>query len=299
MLKTSSLTMFLLTFLTLPLAAEEVTRRVDLDGVTRIRMDGANSLHFTQGEDEHVSITAEKEMLDRVDARVEGNLLHLSRKRQGKGWGWFNSDWDSHQDPVNFEVELKDLSQLRINGAGKVVMDDIDVPKFTLNAAGSSDFELARIKTGELRLRMAGSSKLEAAAIAAADIEVQIFGSGKLEIPEVTAEDVDFAIAGSGDIEVDRLEAKDLEIAINGSGDATLAGRVDSQRLTVNGSGKYRAYGLASRTAEIEVNGSGSIEVNVREQLTTELSRGGRVTYQGGPDLNIDASGGGRVRRAD
>lgn len=299
MLKTSSLMMFLLTLLTLPVAAEEVTRRVDLDGVTRIRMDGANNLHFTQGEDEHVSITAEKEMLDRIDARVEGNLLHLSRKRQNGGWGWFNSDWGNHQDPVNFEVELKDLSQLRINGAGKVVMDDIDVPRLTLNAAGSSDFELARIKTGELRLRMAGSGKLEAAAITAADIEVQIFGSGKLEIPEVTVEDIDFTIAGSGDIEIDALDAKDLELSISGSGDATLAGTVDTQRLAVNGSGKYRAFGLASRTAEIEVNGSGRIEVNVREQLTTDLSRGSVVTYQGGPDLNLETSGGGRVRQAD
>ncbi len=299
MLKTSSLTLFLLTFLTLPVAAEEVTRRVDLDGVSRIRMDGSNNLHFTQGDDEHVSITTEKEMLERVDARVEGNMLHLSRKRQQKGWGWFNNDWGNNQTPVYFEVELKDLSQFRINGAGKVVMDELETPKLTLNAAGSSDFELATLKAGELRLRMAGSSRLEAKAITAKEIEVQIFGSGKLEIPEVIADGVELAIAGSGDIEVDRLETKDLEISINGSGDVTLAGSVDSQRLAVNGSGKYRAYGLASRAADIEVNGSGSVEVNVREQLTTELSRGSVVTYQGGPDLNIDASGGGRVRRAD
>ena len=249
MLKPPNLMLFLLTFLTLPVAAEEVTRRVDLDGVIRIRMDGANNLHFIQGEDEHVSITTEKEMLERVDARVEGNQLHLSRKRQGKGWGWFNNDWGNNQHPVHFEVELKDLSQLRINGAGKVVMGELEVTKLTLNAAGSSEFDLARIKAGEFRLRMAGSSKLEAVAIASKDIQVQIFGSGKLEIPDVIAEEVDFTIAGSGDIEVDTLEAKELEISINGSGDVTLAGSVDSQRLAVNGSGKYRAFGLASRTA--------------------------------------------------
>jgi len=287
-----SLLLLLIPLLSFPVAAEVISSRVDLQGVSRIQMDGSSELYFTQGDDEYVKITAEREILDTVDARVKGNLLHLSRKRQG--WGSFNPPAQ-----IRFDVQLQDLSQLRVNGAGDVVLGKLEAADLSVVLSGSCDLKLDTLKTGDFRLKMNGSSDLEAAAIETKLSQVRVFGSGKLNIEGVATDRLDIVVSGSGDIDVARLEAEEIEITINGSGYINLSGAVEHQRLEVNGSGKYHAPELHSRTAEIEVNGSGNVEVSVEEHLSTFLSRGGEVTYHAGPDLEIETGGSGKVRRAD
>jgi hypothetical protein len=271
-------------------AAEVITSTVPLQGVSRIQINGSNDLYFTQGDTEFVKITAERAMLDQVEARVKGSMLYLSSKRNNRGW--FSAD--SH---VRFDVQLQDLGDLRMNGSGNAWLGDLNVANLMLTLNGSGDLQLQSVTTSGFRMKLTGSGNIDAGNIDAEQVQLRIFGSGEMEVPGITAETVNINIAGSGDIDVDRMQAEALEISISGSGDIALAGTVEQQRIEIYGSGNYRARDLYSNHAEIEVGGSGNVVVNVDKYLSTYLSRGASVNYHGGPDLVIDAGGRGRIYR--
>jgi hypothetical protein len=73
-----------------------------------------------------------------------------------------------------------------------------------------------------------------------------------------------------------------------------IAGEIDSQDVTVSGSGDYEAGELDSNGADVTVDGSGKAVVWVNQSLTANVSGSGNIEYFGTPDTvieNIDGSG--------
>lgn len=105
------------------------------------------------------------------------------------------------------------------------------------------------------------------------------------------------AVAGAGEVTASNLRAGRLAVRISGAGDMTLAGTVDSQTVTIGGTGKYDAEGLPSATAEVTIRGSGNAVLRVSNRLNATVSGVGSVEYIGDPRVTKDISGVGSVKR--
>ena len=104
-------------------------------------------------------------------------------------------------------------------------------------------------------------------------------------------------VAGAGDVTAANLRTGQLAVQISGAGEMTLTGTVDSQTVTISGTGKYNAEGLPSATAEISIRGAGNAVLRVSDRLDATVSGVGSVEYIGDPQVSKDISGVGTVKR--
>jgi hypothetical protein len=105
------------------------------------------------------------------------------------------------------------------------------------------------------------------------------------------------AVSGVGDATVSRLRADRLTIEINGAGEVTLAGTVDSQAVTIRGTGDYDGEDLQSATAKVTIDTAGNAVLRVSDRLDATVSGVGSVEYIGDPRVTKDISGVGSVKQ--
>ncbi len=87
--------------------------------------------------------------------------------------------------------------------------------------------------------------------------EIELLGSSTISADAMVGPASALKIAGSGTVRLRGVEAGRLYLSITGSGDIELAGRAESQEISISGSGKVRYTGdpgVAQR-----VTGSGSV----------------------------------------
>lgn len=126
--------------------------------------------------------------------------------------------------------------------------------------------------------------------------------SGANELRGLTPWQVDELVlkaSGSGNIDLRVTGVHHLESRTSGSGQITLSGDADRYEMDISGSGKIRAYGLATKTADVEVSGSGNCELAVSQELKARISGSGKVRYKGSPSVNTNISGSGSVLRVE
>jgi hypothetical protein len=74
------------------------------------------------------------------------------------------------------------------------------------------------------------------------------------------------------------------------------SGAIKEQRVTLSGSGEYRAKDVDSATTEARITGSGSMTIQVRDHLSAHISGSGSVHYAGNPQVETIVTGSGRVQ---
>ena len=125
---------------------------------------------------------------------------------------------------------------------------------------------------------------------------LEISGSGKIiGVDTFYGNEMAFRISGSGDI-IARIDGGNVESRISGSGSITLSGQVDSQNITISGSGYLNGIDLISSGASVVISGSGTCKLDVSRKLVTRISGSGDVVYKGAPEVKSSISGSGNVR---
>jgi hypothetical protein len=263
-------------------ASSEPTRStVELDGITNVHLLGSYDLILKQGEEEYVTIIADSEYIDEIEARVKGDTLALGEKSRST-WNWFDR---GHDREVTFEVQVRDLKNLVNRGSGSVQLHPFRLEdKLELAVHGSGELSAQLIQAEEVELDVMGSGTAKAVRVEADEVDLAVHGSGDVEIRELYANrtsgdgdlpQVSVAAFGSGDIKVDEGEAQEVEITLSGSGDVDLAG-------------------VRARRAEVNINGSGDVAVHASEELDVSINGSGDVFYRGEPaeiDRSIRGSG--------
>ena len=104
-------------------------------------------------------------------------------------------------------------------------------------------------------------------------------------------------VSGSGKAELAQLRSTDLAVTLSGSGTIVLGGRVQTQNVTLSGSGSYQADTLVSQAATVHVSGSGAAEVSVSQTLHATVSGSGSIVYSGNPQVEQHISGSGHISK--
>jgi hypothetical protein len=105
------------------------------------------------------------------------------------------------------------------------------------------------------------------------------------------------AVSGAGDATASNLRADRLTVEISGTGEMTLAGTVDSQAVTISGTGDYNGEDLQSATAEVTIDAAGDAVLRVSDRLDATVSGVGSVEYIGNPHVTKDVNGVGSVEQ--
>ena len=121
-------------------------------------------------------------------------------------------------------------------------------------------------------------------------------GSGAFAVDRLSGEQVSATVAGSGDLTVDTVAARSLTGTIAGSGDLTVAGKADSARLTVAGSGTFDGHAFHAGDANATIAGSGSAVFHSDGTVAAHISGSGNVTVQGRATCHQSRSGSGSLR---
>jgi hypothetical protein len=243
-----------------------------------------------------VTLTARREVLDRVTVRMDNGVLSI-REKSGIDGSWDIFRWLGYgdrrkHDRLHVYVRTPKGTPLRVDMVGHLTIGDIEAPvdldlaatSGTVGVVTRADVEIAG--GGKLRItRVAGPFKLEVAggpdvtvgSVGASDIEIAGSGSatmgainGSLHATiagsgQVSAASVNGAtrveIAGSGDVRIARGNANPLKLSIMGSGDFDFGGEAVNPRVEVLGSGRvriksYRGSLTTEGTTNVEIGGS-------------------------------------------
>ena len=182
-------------------------------------------LEITQGNKEQLILIGDKDDLERITTKTEGNELKIYCKENNVRLG-----------DVVVKLTVTDLKELSVAGSADVeFMNEFSTHKFEVELAGSGNIECKTIKVESLELSMAGSGDMIFGGKVNDGLEIEIAGSGEIDCSNLEAKNVEVEIAGSGEAKVWATEKLDSEIM--GSGDIYYKGnpRVES---SVAGSGK-------------------------------------------------------------
>ena len=172
-------------------------------------------------------------------------------------------------------VELASFGELQIDQTGTeslTIEADPDVlPKLTSGVSG-----------GVLRLRVAPGTSIKTATPVVYHLTVANLNS--------------IVVAGAGVVTASNLQADRLAVDISGAGRITLAGAVNSQVVTISGTGNYDGENLQSATADVTVDGAAKAVVRVSTSLNATVEGVGSVQYIGSPKVTKKISGVGSVK---
>ena len=191
---------------------------------TDVRLGVDADVFITQGDDHHVRVLAQGNILDELDFRVRNRTLSIGRDRCLK-------------DYRNIEVYLTmiNIEHLDISGSGSI--------------RGENIFQVR-----DLGLEISGSGNIDVA-LEGDDIEARVSGSGDLVL-EGQADVLDYRVSGSGDLESFDLQVRRADINISGSGNAEVY-VTDFLDVRISGSGDVFYKG--DPDIDSRISGSGRI----------------------------------------
>lgn len=269
------ITILALVLLLGPLFLQAQTKEVrKVDSFTRINFRVPGKLYLRQGAVTKVEIEGDRDFLEEVETRVEGEKLIIGKEGGWKDWGW---NWDN-DDKVNVYITMPTLEGLSVSGSGDLIAETkFTVEDLDLNVSGSGSLQIEADAKGEVGADVSGSGDINLTG-RCQRFESHVSGSGRIKMSESISEIASFGVSGSG-----RIEA---------------SGTVPEVKTSISGSGKLLAANFETDKCDIRISGSGDVEINVKTELDAHISGSGTVNYRGNPShVNSHASGSGHVRK--
>ncbi|MBX2962042.1 MAG: DUF2807 domain-containing protein [Cyclobacteriaceae bacterium] len=253
------------------LASAQKKETINVDPFNRISFGVPGNAYIKQGSTQRVEVEGSQEALDRIEVKVESGKLVIRTRDKWGGWNWSGSD------RITVYITAKDIRGLTVSGSGNMETQ-------------------TKIITGDLDVKVSGSGSLKAE-VEANNLDASVSGSGRIKL-RGKSNNVETSISGSGDIEAEMTIANVLDTHISGSGKLIASGKVNTFKTSISGSGSIRAIDLETEIASIKIAGSGSVEINVKRELSANISGSGSVRYKGDPNhVNANSSGSGKVRK--
>jgi hypothetical protein len=233
-----------------------VTKEISVGDYSKIKAAKATSVEivYTQsGDNTPLTVTADRNILDRYDIRVESGELKILPLAEYDDRFMFN--------PTKFTVTTSSSALSRIDMAGGVVFtadSRLEGEELRIETAGSATVNLNdTVAIGDIKISTAGSATVNAPALEGRSFDCEIAGSGKINAGG-NVEKASFDIAGSGKVKAFDLQVEEMGCDISGSGNIEISvSRTIRANIAGSGSIKYKGDPQDIRK---DVAGSGSIK---------------------------------------
>lgn len=205
--------------------------------------------------------------------------------------------------------EVRGIHQIRVSGAGKLVVTEGDSESLTIEADDNL-LPLLRsdVRGGVLYLGVKEPYRIETKKeiryrlqVRRGSVErINLSGAIDGEVGSWNSDRMALGISGSARVKVGQLYARSLVTEISGAAKVKIEkGTVGQQRAEISGASIYDAEGLATRETHIQASGASKILVRAEERLRVAASGASVIEYAGKPEVQQQLSGACTVRRKD
>ncbi len=179
---------------------------------------------------------------------------------------------------------VADFTGVAISGSGRLSIEHTGAESLTVTADDNIlTYLTSEIRTGQLHLGVRPGT---------------IIRPSQAIVYRVTVKSLSaIVISGSASVVVTGIKASRFATTVSGSGDISASGTVDTQHITISGSGSFQGKNLQSTTVTIVISGSGNAVLAVRDRLDATVSGSGSIEYIGDPTITRRVSGSGSIRR--
>lgn len=214
LVKPFSLVLGVSVFAATPLWAAEETRTVT--AFTGVEFNGVGEVDVTAGQDQSVTLIANRKTLEQIVTEVEDGTLKIKweSNRDRHGWLWRFVMPEEERDKVTVKITAPRVTKVGVSGAAEVNARNIEGERVEFSVSGAA----------------------------------KIRANGK-------ADRLTVSISGAGDADLDHLEVKDAIVSIAGVGKAQVYPR-DTLNATIAGAGEIRYEGEPHVTSSISGAGS-------------------------------------------
>ncbi|MDP2326306.1 MAG: DUF2807 domain-containing protein [Gammaproteobacteria bacterium] len=182
-------------------SGEIITREFEWYGGDGVEIYIPAVVYFERGTEWRVIVTGPESSVERL--RIEAGRIFFDGSLRG-----------SHGSSLEVQLKGPALSNIALNGSGKLVLENVSQAELELDILGSGSVQ-GRGTVERLALRLLGSGNAMLAELSTEDMDVEILGSGNADVSPTGNAEV--TIFGSGDV---RLHAypRHLATKIFGSG---------------------------------------------------------------------------------
>ncbi len=192
----------------------------------KIEVSGKWNVILTQGETESLKMEVDKNLVELIETRVDGDVLIIGTKN--------NKNIDSEKGLKTY-ITFKNLNKIELSGAVKMsAPSQLTFDKLNIESSGAAEINLD-LNASQLEAEMSGGS------------ETVLKGS---------INEVGFSISGAGSLSALELAVNKFKIDISGSGSADVWVK-DELNATISGAGSVNYKG--NPTVKKEISGAGKI----------------------------------------
>jgi serine/threonine-protein kinase len=237
-------------------SGKPATKTVDVKDFTGIQIERMLAADVTRADSFKVSLTADDNVLDRIEVVRQGSTLRISLAPGGY----------LLREKPHVSITLPALEGIDIAGAARATIQGFESDRpFRARISGASTLE-GSIRTGDVDLAASGASTLRLRGSAHA-ARLVASGASKLELAELP------------------VSGEKLMIAASGASSARLRGSARAAVLQAEGASRLDLTDLALEGAEVVLAGASRATIQVKGLLNYDLSSASRLEYLGEPTI--------------
>ncbi len=180
------------------------TESREVSGYSSISFKSVGNLKIEQTGKESLTISAEDNILPKLESRVSDKTLYISIT---------NESSLTPTKPIEFVVEVKTLEGLNIDGVGNVEVKDIQGKRLSVSLNGAANMAIAG-NVDVLDLSLSGVGNFEGEGLKTKQSKVQAKGAGNAVVN--VSEQLDVSASGIGSIEY--IGSPQVKKSVNGIG---------------------------------------------------------------------------------
>lgn len=265
-------------------AAKQETKEFRLSGFSGLDVSWVYQVELTQAARYAVRVEAPEDLMPYIRVEVRSGNLILAvdempreiRRRIENG----------NRTQVRAFVSMPDLNELKMSGASKLTgKGDFSSRKaFNMTLSGAVNVFDLSVKATSADIDASGASKFFLTG-KYDKMDVRLSGSANATL---TADSKNTDIKASGAAKLS-VKGKLGDVTVNGSGAANLQfdGSMDLLDAEGSGAAKLSASQASARRAKIRFSGAANGMIDVREELSVNLSGASKLNYHPGPALRI------------
>ena len=210
-------------------AQENELRYRDVTGVREIRLTTPGTLHIRQGSRESLEIDADSSVLQRIQTRIDGDILTIRLRRPL--FGLFHGR-------IEYYLTIDDLDSVLTTSSGDVDIDSVTTRELELASDSSGDIRVGSIKAEFLDVRLTSSGDLSIRSGRVTSQRIRCSSSGDFRAADVMSDTAEVTLTSSGDAHMHVTQR--LTARLSSSGDLRLKGSPVIDALNISSSGRLR-----------------------------------------------------------
>jgi hypothetical protein len=208
-------------------SGEQVNDTRDLEGVSRLKINGAFNLLISQSDAPSLRIEGSKELADKLQVKQEGDQLELSMEDGETGF--------FQNESLTVYVAVADLSEFTFEGVGNIKTEEtLNLKEILIRGSGVGNIKLdIEAESIDAEFNLLGNMVLKGKAT---DVLLVNEGIGNVDASGLISQTMDLQSSGIGRVSV--YCEGELSIQVNGIGTVEYSGNPTVVNEKVDGIGK-------------------------------------------------------------